>query len=117
MTGKPAPQPAPAKPARGSLSVSQPIEDNSATAELAALEIAEGYEVSLFADETDGIANPIATCLSAAMMLRYSLDAPHAASAIERAVDEVLGMGHSTRDLGGTCSTHEMGELLMSAAG
>ena len=51
------------------------------------------------------------------MMLRYSLDAPHAASAIERAVDEVLGMGHSTRDLGGTCSTHEMGELLMSAAG
>ncbi|MGB1712179.1 MAG: isocitrate/isopropylmalate family dehydrogenase, partial [Miltoncostaeaceae bacterium] len=64
-----------------------------------------------------GIANPIATCLSAAMMLRYSLDAPHAASAIERAVDEVLGMGHSTRDLGGMCSTHEMGELLMSAAG
>ncbi len=64
-----------------------------------------------------GIANPIATCLSAALMLRYSLDAPHAAAAIERAVDQVLGLGHATRDLGGTCSTHEMGELLMSAAG
>ena len=43
--------------------------------------------------------------------------APHAAAAIETAVDEVLGMGHSTRDLGGTCSTHKMGELLISAAG
>jgi 3-isopropylmalate dehydrogenase len=64
-----------------------------------------------------GIANPIATCLSAAMMLRYSLEAPHAADAIESAVDAVLGMGHATRDLGGTCSTHEMGELLISAAG
>ena len=64
-----------------------------------------------------GIANPIATCLSAAMMLRYSLDAPKGADAIERAVDQVLSLGHSTRDLGGTCSTHEMGELLISAAG
>jgi len=64
-----------------------------------------------------GIANPIATCLSAAMMLRYSLDAPKGADAIERAVDEVLSTGNSTRDLGGTCSTHEMGELLISAAG
>jgi 3-isopropylmalate dehydrogenase len=64
-----------------------------------------------------GISNPIATCLSAAMMLRYSLDAPHGAAAIETAVDTVLGMGHATRDLGGTVSTHEMGELLISAAG
>lgn len=64
-----------------------------------------------------GIANPIATCLSAAMMLRYSLDAPRGAGAIETAVDQVLSLGHSTRDLGGGCSTHEMGELLISAAG
>ncbi len=64
-----------------------------------------------------GIANPIATCLSAALMLRYSLDAPHAALAIETAVEQVVGLGYSTRDLGGTCSTHEMGELLISAAG
>jgi len=64
-----------------------------------------------------GIANPIAACLSAAMMLRYSLDAPRGAESIENAVNTVLGMGHATRDLGGTVSTHEMGELLMSAAG
>lgn len=65
----------------------------------------------------EGIANPIATCLSAAMMLRYSLGAPKGAGAIENAVDLVLTLGHSTRDLGGACSTHEMGELLISAAG
>ncbi len=64
-----------------------------------------------------GIANPIAACLSAAMMLRYSLDAPRGAESIETAVNTVLGMGHATRDLGGTVSTHEMGDLLMSAAG
>ncbi len=37
-----------------------------------------------------GIANPLATILSAAMMLRYSLDEPDAAQSIENAVDEVL---------------------------
>lgn len=63
-----------------------------------------------------GIANPIATCLSAAMMLRHSLSAPKGADAIERAVEAVLGTGHRTRDLGGVCSTHEMGEMLISAA-
>ncbi len=37
-----------------------------------------------------GMANPLATILSAAMMLRYSLDEPKAAQAIENAVAEVL---------------------------
>ena len=37
-----------------------------------------------------GIANPLATILSVAMMLRYSLDEPKAADAIETAVAEVL---------------------------
>ena len=37
-----------------------------------------------------GIANPLATILSVAMMLRYSLDEPNAADAIENAVSEVL---------------------------
>jgi 3-isopropylmalate dehydrogenase len=50
------------------------------------------------------------------MMLRYSLDAPRGAEAIENAVNAVLGMGQATRDLGGTLSTHEMGDLLISAA-
>lgn len=60
LTGKPAPKLAPPKLTHQQMSVSQPTADNSPAAELAALEIAEGYEVSLFADETDGIANPIA---------------------------------------------------------
>ena len=46
-----------------------------------------------------GIANPCATILSAAMLLRYSLDADKAADAIERAVDETLADGWRTPDL------------------
>jgi len=41
-------------------SVAPPATDNSTAAELASFEIADGYEVSLFASEEDGIANPIA---------------------------------------------------------
>lgn len=40
-------------------SVQTPEQDNSVEGELASFEIADGYEVSLFADETDGIANPV----------------------------------------------------------
>jgi len=40
-------------------SVQKPEQDNSPAGELASFEIADGYEVSLFADETDGIANPV----------------------------------------------------------
>ncbi len=46
-----------------------------------------------------GIANPCATILSAAMLLRYSLDEDAAADAIERAVDEALAAGWRTQDL------------------
>jgi 3-isopropylmalate dehydrogenase len=46
-----------------------------------------------------GIANPIGTVLSAAMMLRHSLDLEDEANAIETAVDAVLSAGHRTRDL------------------
>ena len=42
-----------------SLSVSQPEADNSAAAQLASFQVAEGYEVNLFADESMGIANPV----------------------------------------------------------
>ena len=44
-------------------------------------------------------ANPLATILSAAMLLRYSLNAPEAAAAIEGAVAAVLTEGHRTADL------------------
>lgn len=46
-----------------------------------------------------GIANPCATILSAAMLLRYSLNQDKAADAIERAVDAALAEGWRTPDL------------------
>jgi len=44
-------------------------------------------------------ANPLATILSAAMMLRYSLDLPEEASRIEAAVERVLAAGYRTADI------------------
>ena len=52
-----------------------------------------------------GKANPLATILSAAMMLRYSLDQGAAADRIEAAVAKALAQGHRTGDLGGSSST------------
>lgn len=46
-----------------------------------------------------GIANPLATILSAAMLLRYSLDEQEAATCIEQAVDKALAQGYRTPDL------------------
>jgi len=46
-----------------------------------------------------GIANPIGTILSAALMLRYSLEMESEALAVEKAVDVVLSEGFRTRDL------------------
>ncbi|MDD6234336.1 MAG: 3-isopropylmalate dehydrogenase [Lachnospiraceae bacterium] len=62
------------------------------------------------------IANPIATILSAAMMLRYSLDLDDAAAAIESAVAKVLKEGYRTTDImsdGMTLvGTDKMGDLI-----
>ncbi len=60
-----------------------------------------------------GIANPIATCLSAAMMLRYSLDCADGADRIDAAVATLLNAGHRTRDLGGDLTTTAVGDLLL----
>ena len=46
-----------------------------------------------------GVANPLATILSVAMMLRYSLAQPMAADAIEKAVGQVLDQGLRTADI------------------
>ncbi|MGD8910457.1 MAG: isocitrate/isopropylmalate family dehydrogenase, partial [Chromatiales bacterium] len=46
-----------------------------------------------------GIANPLATILSVAMMLRYSLDEPAMAERIETAVEKVLDDGLRTPDI------------------
>src|SRR5947199_6028694 len=46
-----------------------------------------------------GIANPLATILSAAMMLRYSLNQEDAAAAVESAVEKTLAKGYRTADI------------------
>ena len=62
------------------------------------------------------IANPIATILSAAMMLRYSFDLDKEADAVEAAVKKVLKDGYRTIDImdeGMTqVSTSQMGDLI-----
>lgn len=70
-----------------------------------------------------GIANPIAQILSAAMMLRYSFNMLDAADAIEKAVESVLDQGYRTGDIHqGTQSeikvnTVQMGDAVVKALG
>jgi len=65
------------------------------------------------------IANPLATILSLAMMLRFSLNQPEAAARIEAAVTRVLESGLRTADIWseGThrVGTHEMGSAVVAA--
>ena len=67
------------------------------------------------------MANPIATILSAAMLLRYSFDMDREADAVEKAVQAVLTEGYRTGDImsegctrGGTC---KMGDLIAERIG
>ncbi len=68
-----------------------------------------------------GVANPLATLLSVAMMLRYSLDQAAAAAAVETAVGRVLDQGLRTRDIAApgeaTVGTVEMGDAVVAALG
>ena len=59
-------------------------------------------------------ANPVGTILSAAMMLRHSFDLAREASAVEAAVESALDAGKGTADMGGTLSTTEMTEEILS---
>ena len=52
-----------------------------------------------------GVANPLAMFLSAAMMLRHGFGMDDAASAVESAVDRALAEGLRTPDLGGDATT------------
>jgi 3-isopropylmalate dehydrogenase len=65
-----------------------------------------------------GVANPIAAILSAAMLLRYSLNKGGDADRIEAAVLRVLEQGHRTRDIHAAgmklVGTREMGDLVAS---
>jgi 3-isopropylmalate dehydrogenase len=63
-----------------------------------------------------GVANPIAAILSAAMLLRYSLDLGKEADRIETAVSRVLDAGHRTADIaggGGAIGTRAMADLIV----
>ncbi|KAF8551481.1 3-isopropylmalate dehydrogenase [Imleria badia] len=68
-----------------------------------------------------GIANPVGTILSAAMLLRYSLGLEKEAQAVEAAVRKVLddesigGYGTRTADLGGKATTTEVGDKVIEA--
>src|SRR5215217_3150865 len=61
----------------------------------------------------EGIANPLAMILSAAMMLRHGLAREDAAAAVESAVDRALDGGLRTADLGGTATTAEATEAVL----
>ncbi len=65
------------------------------------------------------VANPLATILSAAMLLRYSLDQPAAADRVEAAVRRVLAQGLRTADIADagapTIGTRAMGDAVLAA--
>ncbi len=64
-----------------------------------------------------GLANPVATILSVAMMLRYTMNQPGLADSLERAVRGTLADGFRTADLAAqgekAVSTGEMGDLIL----
>jgi 3-isopropylmalate dehydrogenase len=60
-----------------------------------------------------GIANPIGTILSAAMLLRHSLGLSSEATAVELAVERAIDLGKLTTDLGGKLSTNQMTNVIL----
>jgi 3-isopropylmalate dehydrogenase len=61
-----------------------------------------------------GIANPLAMFLSAALMLRHGLAMENEATTVESAVDRALADGLRTRDLGGTATTDEAAQAVLN---
>lgn len=60
-----------------------------------------------------GIANPIGTILSTAMLLRYSLKLEAEAASIENAVDATITAGARTADIGGKLTTRQMADAII----
>jgi len=60
-----------------------------------------------------GIANPVGTIMSGAMLLRHSLGLEREAASVEKAVAQAVAAGQLTRDLGGALSTKEMGKAVL----
>jgi 3-isopropylmalate dehydrogenase len=61
-----------------------------------------------------GVANPLAMFLSAALLLRHALRLESEAAAVESAVDRALANGLRTRDLGGNAGTAEATRAVLS---
>jgi 3-isopropylmalate dehydrogenase len=61
-----------------------------------------------------GVANPLAAILSFEMALRWSLGRPDLADRLSAAVKSALNNGARTRDIGGSLSTGEMGDAVLS---
>ncbi len=61
-----------------------------------------------------GVANPLGTILSAALLLRHSLRLEREASAVEAAVDAVLADGARTPDLGGRLGSRDMAAAVLA---
>ncbi|KAL5604753.1 hypothetical protein BROUX41_001905 [Berkeleyomyces rouxiae] len=61
-----------------------------------------------------GIVNPVGTILSVAMMLRFSLNLPEEATAVEEAVKRAIDSGVRTKDLGGDAGTAVMGDAVIA---
>ncbi len=64
-----------------------------------------------------GIANPLGTILSTALLLRYSLKLPKAAARIEQAVDQAISDGLRTADLGGKLTSQQMTDEVIARLG
>ena len=60
-----------------------------------------------------GIANPIGTILSTAMMLRHSFKLEKEAASIEKAVDTAITDGIRSADLGGTLTTRQLADEII----
>ncbi|HVF24810.1 MAG TPA: isocitrate/isopropylmalate family dehydrogenase, partial [Anaerolineales bacterium] len=64
-----------------------------------------------------GIANPVGTILSSAMLLRHSLKLVSEAVSIEKAVDETIISGARTTDIGGKLTTRQMTDEIIKRIG
>ncbi|KAK1635701.1 3-isopropylmalate dehydrogenase [Colletotrichum phormii] len=103
-----------------SISSTTPGSGGSASTSLSteAPPILQAKVIELRAEYSKGIANPVATILAAAMMLKYSFGMADEAKAINRAVEKVLDSkdigGHEIRtaDLGGIATTVEIGDAI-----
>lgn len=61
-----------------------------------------------------GIANPVGTILSSAMMLRHSLELEAEAASLEKAVDDAITGGARTDDIGGKLTTRQMADEIIT---